>query len=541
QDSLNVVACGNLLEDVLTIIENKSKVRNSQSKPIASPVKACDINFSSEIAKFTQAVNQQTSACLAIGGNTFPEFRDNIQSYVSAAAVNYNQGNLATMVDTRTMAEMLRAPTEGYAEAIVVPPILAEQFELKHRAARRWLEKEPPRSITTWDDLVSKFIYEFFPPHELRVSVMKSQIFNNGSMSLFMRLRIDIKISFVHVLLHGSSLTNKLTKERRNGHLKSTSGGAQFLREKLVSWSSKKQDCTALSTAEAEYVSLSTCCAQEHVKKGTIELYFVKVYYQLADIFTKALLTDRFNYLVRRLDMRSLSPKELERLAKSLQSQKDLPRSTTLVRVEVLGSDDGVTTSLQLSRNSRPSMLDHQDKYMMKAQIVSKAFKISSMRVVTQDHMRANDLSKKFPRTRLQVSRKSHLNDHPLGGDLDNTKTRRPQPRSNTKNDRVPSASKSSRSNNKDVKVEEHHRNLLLFKNIKHISSACNNSKIDSQDVISKVVCAMCKKCLLSVNHDVCLNNCVNGKKSRGRKHMANVSKNETQQKNQPEIKKPQK
>nr|GEZ08263.1 copia-type Pol polyprotein [Tanacetum cinerariifolium] len=43
---------------------------------------------------------------------------------------------------------------------------------------------------------------------------------------------------------------------------KSTSGGAQFLGEKLVSWSLKKQDCTALSTAEAEYVSLSACCAQ---------------------------------------------------------------------------------------------------------------------------------------------------------------------------------------------------------------------------------------------------------------------------------------
>nr|GEY53975.1 integrase, catalytic region, zinc finger, CCHC-type, peptidase aspartic, catalytic [Tanacetum cinerariifolium] len=43
---------------------------------------------------------------------------------------------------------------------------------------------------------------------------------------------------------------------------KSTSTGAQFLGEKLVSWSSKKQDCTALSTVEAEYVSLSACCAQ---------------------------------------------------------------------------------------------------------------------------------------------------------------------------------------------------------------------------------------------------------------------------------------
>nr|GFB75071.1 uncharacterized mitochondrial protein AtMg00810-like [Tanacetum cinerariifolium] len=42
---------------------------------------------------------------------------------------------------------------------------------------------------------------------------------------------------------------------------KSTSARAQFLGEKLVSWSSKKQDCTTLSTAEEEYVSLSACCA----------------------------------------------------------------------------------------------------------------------------------------------------------------------------------------------------------------------------------------------------------------------------------------
>nr|GEY86103.1 hypothetical protein [Tanacetum cinerariifolium] len=149
---------------------------------------------------------------------------------------------------------------------------------------------------------------------------------------------------------------------------KSTSGGAQFLGEKLVSWSSKKKGCTALSTAEVEYVSLSACCAQvlwmrtkftdygfhfnkipiyynsksaiaiscnpvqhsrtkhidvhyhfikEHAEKDTIELYFVKTDYQLANIFTKARPADRFNYLVHRLGMRSLSPKELERLAKS--------------------------------------------------------------------------------------------------------------------------------------------------------------------------------------------------------------------------------
>nr|GEZ81927.1 integrase, catalytic region, zinc finger, CCHC-type, peptidase aspartic, catalytic [Tanacetum cinerariifolium] len=79
----------------------------------------------------------------------------------------------------------------------------------------------------------------------------------------------------------------------------------------------------------------------------------------------------------------------------------------------------------------------------------------------------------------------------------DNTKTKRPQPRSNTKHDRVPSASKSSQSKNKEVEVEEHHRNLLLSKNNKHMSSACNNIKLDSQDVISNVVCARKPRFLL--------------------------------------------
>nr|GEV80875.1 reverse transcriptase domain-containing protein [Tanacetum cinerariifolium] len=103
------------------------------------------------------------------------------------------------MTDNRTMAEMLRAPTEGCEEAIVVPPILAEQFELKRslinmmtseqffglekdnphdhiRAACRWLKKEPSRSITTWDDLVSKFINEFFPPS--RTTNLRNEISN---------------------------------------------------------------------------------------------------------------------------------------------------------------------------------------------------------------------------------------------------------------------------------------------------------------------------------------------------------------------------
>ncbi|GJV37561.1 retrovirus-related pol polyprotein from transposon TNT 1-94 [Tanacetum coccineum] len=105
---------------------------------------------------------------------------------------------------------------------------------------------------------------------------------------------------------------------------KSPSRGIQFLGDKLVSWMSKKQDCTAMSSAEAEYVALSASCAQ--VENGIIELYFVRTEYQLADMFTKALLEERFQYLVRRrfqylvrrIGMRCLTPAELELESDSL-------------------------------------------------------------------------------------------------------------------------------------------------------------------------------------------------------------------------------
>nr|GEV32831.1 reverse transcriptase domain-containing protein [Tanacetum cinerariifolium] len=68
----------------------------------------------------------------------------------------------------RTMEELLQAPTEGYGEAIVIPEILAKILRLKRicfkGATRIWYEKEPPNLILTWDDLVNKFVNQFFPP-----------------------------------------------------------------------------------------------------------------------------------------------------------------------------------------------------------------------------------------------------------------------------------------------------------------------------------------------------------------------------------------
>ncbi|GJU36492.1 retrovirus-related pol polyprotein from transposon TNT 1-94 [Tanacetum coccineum] len=134
----------------------------------------------------------------------------------------------------------------------------------------------------------------------------------------------------------------------------------------------------------------------------------------------------------------------------------------------------------------------------------------------------------------------SEQKDTSKGVDI-TTKTRRPQPRSNTKNDRVPSASKSSCIKNKEVEVEEHHRNLLLSKNKKHMSSECNNVKLAIRNDKSEVVCAMCKQCLITANHDVCVLNYVNGMNSRGMKQKANVSNTEKQKKQNPKVRKSKK
>nr|GEY61551.1 hypothetical protein [Tanacetum cinerariifolium] len=101
---------------------------------------------------------------------------------------------------------------------------------------------------------------------------------------------------------------------------KSTSGGIQFLCDKLVSWMSKKQDCTAMSSAEAEYMALSASFDQVMWMRTQLKDYGfnynkIPTEYQLADMFTKDLPEDRFKYLVRRVGMRCLTPAELEVLA----------------------------------------------------------------------------------------------------------------------------------------------------------------------------------------------------------------------------------
>nr|GFA41629.1 retrovirus-related Pol polyprotein from transposon TNT 1-94 [Tanacetum cinerariifolium] len=144
---------------------------------------------------------------------------------------------------------------------------------------------------------------------------------------------------------------------------RSTSESVQFLGERLISWSSKRQKSAAISSTEAEYIALSGCCSQilwmrsqlldyglgfnkismycdnknaialccnnvqhslskhidiryhfikEQVKNEVIELYFVNTEYQLADLFTKALGRERIEFLINKLGMRSFTPETLK-------------------------------------------------------------------------------------------------------------------------------------------------------------------------------------------------------------------------------------
>ncbi|GJX48564.1 reverse transcriptase domain-containing protein [Tanacetum coccineum] len=174
----------------------------------------------------------RSSSNLIVEFSTTPKRRNRRRSKQRVEPFSLEETSIVTMVDQRTMADLLQAPTEGYGDAIVIPTILAENFELKHGllnlvtskqfyrfekedphahirwfnkitstikykdvpnssiklmlfpfsiegAARIWLEKEPPRSILTWEDLVSKFINQFFPPSKTSDSEMKFKLSNN--------------------------------------------------------------------------------------------------------------------------------------------------------------------------------------------------------------------------------------------------------------------------------------------------------------------------------------------------------------------------
>nr|GEW90716.1 retrovirus-related Pol polyprotein from transposon TNT 1-94 [Tanacetum cinerariifolium] len=127
-----------------------------------------------------------------------------------------------------------------------------------------------------------------------------------------------------------------------------TVGSAQFLGDKLVNWSSNKQKRTTISSTKImdlnstkslcivitrvlslsvvttsstqdQSILMSAITLSKKVKNDVVELYFVRTEYQLADIFTKALARERFEFLINKLRMKSMSPETLKSLAEELE------------------------------------------------------------------------------------------------------------------------------------------------------------------------------------------------------------------------------
>ncbi|GJW73757.1 hypothetical protein Tco_0133127 [Tanacetum coccineum] len=73
--------------------------------------------------------------------------------------------------------------------------------------------------------------------------------------------------------------------------------------------------CNLVLHSRTKHIVVRYHFIKEQVERGIVELYFVRTEYQLADMFTKALSHERFEYLVIRLGMRCLTPAELEVLA----------------------------------------------------------------------------------------------------------------------------------------------------------------------------------------------------------------------------------
>ncbi|GJS96730.1 retrovirus-related pol polyprotein from transposon TNT 1-94 [Tanacetum coccineum] len=186
--------------------------------------------------------------------------------------------------------------------------------------------------------------------------------------------------------------------------------------------------------------------------------------------------------------------------------QKDITKGTS-VNTKFANQSTERKLSLQSLRNNfgmrQPNAFQFERPKFSKTQVPPKVVETNDLsnpitsnsvptttesRVVTNDKVIAPGMFRINP---FQTSREEKsMPNKPI-----KASTRRLKPRSSIKNDRVPSVSKSSCIKNKEVKVEEHHRDLLVSKNKKHMSSECNNIKLAIRNDKSEFVCAMYSRC----------------------------------------------
>ncbi|GJU98795.1 hypothetical protein Tco_1328066 [Tanacetum coccineum] len=194
--------------------------------------------------------------------------------------------------------------------------------------------------------------------------------------------------------------------------------------------------------------------------------------------------------------------------------------------------------------SSRESIVVNNERVIAPGIFRINPFKASRVdNFVPNKHVKASIRTKPITVSQSHGITKNDVNSKTNGFSPNNvestTRTRRPQPRNNPKSDKVPFKSKSSCLSNKLEKIKENHRSLQSSNYPDHTSSECNNIKLVIQNEKSEVICATCKQCLITANHDEYVLQYVNGMKSRKKNQSANVSKSENQKKHKAQVWKP--
>ncbi|GKC89384.1 hypothetical protein Tco_1150033 [Tanacetum coccineum] len=222
-----------------------------------------------------------------------------------------------------------------------------------------------------------------------------------------------------------------------------------------------------------------------------------------------------------------------------------LPKSTAITKV---GKSNAL--SKPVTSNSAPS--SHKSTVVNSERVLDlRIFRINPCKAprvdnfVPNKHVKASVRTKPITVSQPHVITKKDVNSNRNGfspKDVESTtRTRRPQPRNNPKNDKAPVKYKSSCLSSNLEKIKENHKNLQSSSNQKHMSSECKNIKLAIQNAKSEVFCAMCKQCLITANHDVCVLNYVNDMNSHALNKNANLSNVENQKKHKLKVRKPKK
>ncbi|GJY04519.1 retrovirus-related pol polyprotein from transposon TNT 1-94 [Tanacetum coccineum] len=164
--------------------------------------------------------------------------------------------------------------------------------------------KQAPRA---WYDMLSSFlISQHFSKGAVDLTLFTRQA---GNALLLARLRNEL-------LRRLSELSDTLMETINLGYLVLEGFRALYCDNKSVI----ALCCNNVQHSRAKHIDIRYHFIKEQVENEIVELYFIRTEYQLADIFTKPLPRERFNFLIEKLGMRSMSPKKLKSLAEDIRS-----------------------------------------------------------------------------------------------------------------------------------------------------------------------------------------------------------------------------